>query len=133
MAKDGVTGEDMVIYMPYYIRNDEDYLTISKKQFREPVMVDGKLIARYKRQTKMRIEQDCIDILSFRLCIGDVIQRRATLWRTPFVIWYVVCGCSGLRKFYRLAAQQDDLRWRCRCRGCWRRMSLHQSFCRKRL
>lgn len=69
MAKDGVTGEDMVIYMPYYIRNDEDYLTISKKQFREPVMVDGKLIARYKRQTKMRIEQDCIDILSFQLCI----------------------------------------------------------------
>lgn len=46
MAKDGVTGEDMVIYMPYSIRNDENYLTISKKQFCEPVMVDGKLRAR---------------------------------------------------------------------------------------
>ena len=32
MAKDGVTGEDMVIYMPYSIRNNENYLTISKKQ-----------------------------------------------------------------------------------------------------
>ena len=61
MAKDGVTGEDMVIYMPYSIRNDENYLTISKKQFCEPVMVDGKLRARYKRQTQMRIEQDFID------------------------------------------------------------------------
>lgn len=63
MAKDGVTGEDMVIYMPYSIRNDENYLTISKKQFCEPVMVDGKLRARYKRQTQMRIEQDFIDSL----------------------------------------------------------------------
>ena len=63
MAKDGVTGEDMVIYMPYSIRNDENYLTISKKQFCEPVMVDGKLKARYKRQTQMRIEQDFIDSL----------------------------------------------------------------------
>ena len=63
MAKDGVTGEDMVIYMPYSIRNDEDYLTISKKQFCEPVVVDGKLRARYKRQTQMRIEQDFIDYL----------------------------------------------------------------------
>ena len=63
MAKDGVTGEDMVIYMPYSIRNDENYLTISKKQFCEPIMVDGKLRARYKRQTQMRIEQDFIDSL----------------------------------------------------------------------
>lgn len=63
MAKDGVTGEDMVIYMPYSIRNDENYLTISKKQFCEPVMVDGKLRDRYKRQTQMRIEQDFIDSL----------------------------------------------------------------------
>ena len=63
MAKDGVTGEDMVIYMPYSIRNDENYLTISKKQFCEPVMVDGKLRARYKRQTQMSIEQDFIDSL----------------------------------------------------------------------
>lgn len=63
MAKDGVTGEDMVIYMPYSIRNDENYLTISKKQFCEPVMVDGKLRARYKQQTQMRIEQDFIDSL----------------------------------------------------------------------
>ena len=63
MAKDGVTGEDMVIYMPYSIRNDENYLTINKKQFCEPVMVDGKLRARYKRQTQMRIEQDFIDSL----------------------------------------------------------------------
>lgn len=63
IAKDGVTGEDMVIYMPYSIRNDENYLTISKKQFCEPVMVDGKLRARYKRQTQMRIEQDFIDSL----------------------------------------------------------------------
>lgn len=63
MAKDGVTGEDMVIYMPYSIRNDENYLTISKKQFCEPVMVDGKLRAQYKRQTQMRIEQDFIDSL----------------------------------------------------------------------
>lgn len=63
MAKDGVTGENMVIYMPYSIRNDENYLTISKKQFCEPVMVDGKLRARYKRQTQMRIEQDFIDSL----------------------------------------------------------------------
>lgn len=63
MAKDGVTGEDMVIYMPYSIRNDENYLTISKKQFCEPVMVDGKLRTRYKRQTQMRIEQDFIDSL----------------------------------------------------------------------
>ena len=62
MAKDGVTGEDMVIYMPYSIR-ETDYLTISKKQFCEPVMVDGKLRARYKRQTQMRIEQDFIDSL----------------------------------------------------------------------
>jgi len=63
MAKDGVTGEDMVIYMPYSIRNDENYLTISKKQFCEPVMVDGKLRTRHKRQTQMRIEQDFIDSL----------------------------------------------------------------------
>ena len=63
MAKDGVTGEDMVIYMPYSIRNDENYLTISKKQFCEPVMVDGKLRAQYKRQTQMKIEQDFIDSL----------------------------------------------------------------------
>lgn len=63
MAKDGVTGEDMVIYMPYSIRNDENYLTISKKQFCEPVMVDGKLRALYKQQTQMRIEQDFIDSL----------------------------------------------------------------------
>ena len=62
MAKDGVTGEDMVIYTPYSIRKT-DYLTISKKQFCEPVMVDGKLRARYKRQTQMRIEQDFIDSL----------------------------------------------------------------------
>ncbi len=62
MAKDGVTGEDMVIYMSYSIR-ETDYLTISKKQFCEPVMVDGKLRARYKRQTQMRIEQDFIDSL----------------------------------------------------------------------
>lgn len=62
MAKDGVTGEDMVIYMPYSIR-ETDYLTISKKQFCEPVMVDGKLRVRYKRQTQMRIEQDFIDSL----------------------------------------------------------------------
>ena len=62
MAKDGVTGEDMVIYMPYSIR-ETDYLTISKKQFCEPVMVDGKLKARYKRQTQMRIEQDFIEVL----------------------------------------------------------------------
>ena len=62
MAKDGVTGEDMVIYMPYSIR-ETDYLTISKKQFCEPVMVDGKLRAQYKRQTQMRIEQDFIDSL----------------------------------------------------------------------
>ena len=62
MAKDGVTGEDIVIYMPYSIR-ETDYLTISKKQFCEPVMVDGKLRARYKRQTQMRIEQDFIDSL----------------------------------------------------------------------
>ena len=62
MAKDGMTGEDMVIYMPYSIR-ETDYLTISKKQFCEPVMVDGKLRARYKRQTQMRIEQDFIDSL----------------------------------------------------------------------
>ena len=62
MAKDGVTGEDMVIYMPYSIR-ETDYLTISKKQFCEPVMVDGKLRARYKRQTQMRIEQDFIEVL----------------------------------------------------------------------
>ena len=62
MAKDGVTGEDVVIYMPYSIR-ETDYLTISKKQFCEPVMVDGKLRARYKRQTQMRIEQDFIDSL----------------------------------------------------------------------
>lgn len=67
MAKDGVTGEDMVIYMPYSIRNDENYLTISKKQFCEPVMVDGKLRARYKRQTQMRIEQDFIDSLGYDL------------------------------------------------------------------
>lgn len=63
MAKDGVTGEDMVIYMPYSIRNDENYLTISKKQFCEPVMVDGKLRTRHKRQTQMRFEQDFIDSL----------------------------------------------------------------------
>lgn len=62
IAKDVVTGEDMVIYMPYSIR-ETDYLTISKKQFCEPVMVDGKLRARYKRQTQMRIEQDFIDSL----------------------------------------------------------------------
>ena len=62
MAKDGVTGEDMVIYTPYSIRK-ADYLTISKKQFCEPVMVDGKLRARYKRQTQMRIEQDFIEVL----------------------------------------------------------------------
>lgn len=62
MAKDGVTGENMVIYMPYSIR-ETDYLTISKKQFCEPVMIDGKLRARYKRQTQMRIEQDFIDSL----------------------------------------------------------------------
>ena len=62
MAKDGVTGEDMVIYTPYSIRKT-DYLTISKKQFCEPVMVDGKLRARYKRQTQMRIEQDFIEVL----------------------------------------------------------------------
>lgn len=62
MAKDVVTGEDMVIYMPYSIR-ETDYLTISKKQFCEPVMIDGKLRARYKRQTQMRIEQDFIDSL----------------------------------------------------------------------
>ena len=62
MAKDGVTGEDMVIYMPYSIR-ETDYLTISKKQFCEPVLIDGKLRARYKRQTQMRIEQDFIDSL----------------------------------------------------------------------
>ena len=62
MAKDGVTGEDMVIYMPYSIR-ETDYLTISKKQFCEPVMVDGKLRARYKQQTQMRIDQDFIDSL----------------------------------------------------------------------
>ena len=33
------------------------------KQFCEPVMVDGKLRARYMRQTQMRIEQDFIDSL----------------------------------------------------------------------
>lgn len=75
MAKDGVTGEDMVIYMPYSIRNDENYLTISKKQFCEPVMVDGKLRARYKRQTQMRIEQDFIDSLENDLLLTPKRKR----------------------------------------------------------
>lgn len=75
MAKDGVTGEDMVIYMPYSIRNDENYLTISKKQFCEPVMVDGKLRARYKRQTQMRVEQDFIDSLENDLLPTPKRQR----------------------------------------------------------
>ena len=71
MAKDGVTGEDVVIYMPYSIRKT-DYLTISKKQFCEPVMVDGKLRARYKRQTQMRIEQDFIEVLENKENLGFV-------------------------------------------------------------
>ena len=62
LAKDSITGEDTVIYKPYSIKND-DYYTISKKDFCKPVKIDGKLKARYKRQTQMRIDQLFIDTL----------------------------------------------------------------------
>lgn len=67
IAKDGITGEDTVIYMPYSIKNNGGYFTISKKLFCEPVMIEGKLRARYKRQTQMKIEQDFVDALEMDL------------------------------------------------------------------
>lgn len=63
IAKDELSGEDTVIYTPYSLRNDGGYFTISKKDFCEPVKIDGKLKARYKRQTQMRITDDFLEML----------------------------------------------------------------------
>ena len=63
IAKDELSGEDTVIYTPYSRRNDVGYFTISKKDFCDPVKIDGKLKVRYKRQTQMRITDDFLEML----------------------------------------------------------------------
>ena len=63
IAKDELSGEDTVIYTPYSLRNDDGYFTISKRDFCEPVKVDGKLKVRYKHQTQMRITDDFLEML----------------------------------------------------------------------
>lgn len=60
-AKDADTGEDTVIYMPYSLTKRYGYYTISKRSFCETVIVKGKEVPKYRRQTQKTPSADVIN------------------------------------------------------------------------
>lgn len=55
LAKDVDTGEDVVIWTPFTYSKTHEYFTMSKKSFCEDVVIDGKRLAKFKRQTQMKM------------------------------------------------------------------------------
>lgn len=60
-AKDADTDEDTVIYTPYSLTKRYGYFTISKKSFCEPVIVKGKEVPKFRRQTQKTPSADMIN------------------------------------------------------------------------
>jgi len=60
-AKDADTDEDVVIFTPYSLTKKKGYYTISKRSFCENVIIKGKEIPKFQRQTQKTPSADMIN------------------------------------------------------------------------